>query len=141
MFTSSLKPTDAYQRVNIETGLDGASPHKLILMLYDGAILAVNQASLAMADKNIPKKGKDISRALDIITNGLQNSLNHEVGGELTERLNALYDYMCNRLLFANLKNDQAALKEVGHLLGELRSAWEEIANDPAVLSQNRAAA
>lgn len=141
MFTSSVRAADAYARVNVETGIEGANPHKLILMLYDGALLSLNQASLAMADKNIPKKGREISRALDIISNGLQNSLNQEVGGELTDRLNALYDYMCDRLLFANLKNDQGALKEVIGLLADLRGAWEEIANDPAVLSQNRAAA
>jgi flagellar protein FliS len=48
---------------------------------------------------------------------------------------------MCNRLLHANLKNDPAALNEVGRLLAELRSAWAEIAQDPAVASSSKAAA
>ncbi len=134
MFGTSLKPTDAYRRVNVETGIDSASPHKLIVMLYDATIIAINAASTAMAEKNIPQKGKEISRAIEIIGSGLQSSLNLDAGGELADRLNALYDYMCHRLLYANLKNDQHALKEVLDLLQELRGAWEEIADDPAAL-------
>jgi flagellar protein FliS len=56
-------------------------------------------------------------------------------------RLAALYDYMAARLLHANLHNDQAALAEVGRLLGEIKTAWEEIADDPAVASRNKVAA
>ena len=94
-----------------------------------------------MKDKRTAEKGQSISKAIDIITNGLRASLDPEAGGELPERLGALYDYMCLRLLHANLKNDAAALAEVAALLGEIKGAWEEIANDPAVVSQNKAAA
>ena len=45
------------------------------------------------------------------------------------------------RTIRANLKNDPAALDEVGRLLAELRSAWAEIAQDPAVASSSKAAA
>jgi flagellar protein FliS len=134
MFGTSLKPADAYRRVNVESGIESASPHKLILMLYDGAILAINSAIVSMEAKDIPKKGREISHALEIIGSGLQSSLNLEAGGEIADRLNALYDYMCNRLLYANLKNDPQALREISDLLQELRGAWEEIANDPTVL-------
>ena len=57
------------------------------------------------------------------------------------QRLDALYEYMCMRLLHANLRNDKAALTEVASLLGEIKGAWEEIADDPAALSANKAAA
>jgi len=138
MFTSSSP--SAYTKVGVETGVMEASPHKLILMLFDGAIVALGSARRNMEDKNIPQKGLDLSRAIDIITNGLGASLNVQVGGELAERLHALYDYMARRLLHANLHNDLAAIEEVSRLLGELRSAWEEITDDPAVVSANRAA-
>ena len=141
MFGSHLNPASRYQSVNLETGIDSASPHKLILMLYDGAIVTLNNASIYMREKNIPKKGMEISRALDIISLGLKASLNLEAGGELTERLAALYDYMSTRLLHANLRNDQSTLQEVIKLLTELRSAWEEIADDSSVLSSNKEAA
>ena len=140
MFASS-NPASAYAKVGVETGVTAASPHKLILMLFDGAIMALGSAQRHMAEKNIPAKGQDISKAIEIITNGLRVSLDLEAGGELAERLFALYDYMTVRLLHANLHNDTAAIEEVTRLLGELRSAWEEIAADPAVVSANRAAA
>ena len=140
MFASS-NPASAYAKVGVETGVTAASPHKLILMLFDGAIMALGSATRHMAEKNIAAKGQDISKAIEIITNGLRVSLDLEAGGELAERLFALYDYMTVRLLHANLHNDTAAIEEVSRLLGELRSAWEEIAADPAVVSANRAAA
>jgi flagellar protein FliS len=141
MFASSTRPTDAYSKVGLETGVDIANPHRLILMLLDGAILSLGSAAQAMKEKNIAEKGKLISVAIDIISGGLQASVDVQAGGELSNRLVALYDYMCQRLLYANLKNDLVAIEEVSSLLGEIRSAWQEIASDPAVVSGNKAAA
>ncbi len=141
MFAATKNFAQNYATVGVETGVAAASPHKLILMLFDGAILALSSATTYMAQNNINEKGKSISKAIDIITNGLRASLDLEVGGELAERLYALYDYMSARLLHANLHNDPAAIEEVSRLLGELKAAWAEIADDPAVVSANRAAA
>jgi flagellar secretion chaperone FliS len=141
MFTSTAKSADAYAKMAIETGVISANPHKLILMLFDGALLAVGSASRQMEDNQVAEKGQSISRAINIITNGLEASLDMEAEGELAARLSSLYDYMCARLLHANIKNDRAALAEVIGLLTEIRSAWQEIADDPAVLSANKAAA
>lgn len=130
-----------YAMVGLETSIAAASPHQLILMLFDGALLAIAKAITAMQQKQIADKGQAISQAIDIISNGLGASLNFSAGDELPNRLAALYDYMCRRLLHANLHNDIAALNEVSHLLGEIKSAWEEIADDPAVVFHNKAAA
>ncbi len=138
MFTSTLNPANAYAKIGIETGVGSASPHKLILMLFDGAIMAIGSASRQMQANEIAEKGQSISKAIDIITNGLEASLDMKIEGELAERLSALYEYMCARLLHAGIKNDRAALDEVAGLLTEIRSAWEEIADDPAVLSANK---
>lgn len=141
MFSPSTNAAKAYATVGVETGVAAANPHKLILMLFDGALLALSSAVVNQKQGNTAEKGKAISKAIDIITGGLRASLNLESGGELAERLDALYEYMGNRLLHANIHNDVAVLEEVSHLLGELRSAWQEIAEDPAVVSGNRAAA
>ncbi|MBP9227165.1 MAG: flagellar export chaperone FliS [Sulfuritalea sp.] len=137
----SHSAAQSYAKVGVETGVAAADSHRLILMLFDGALLAVAKAGSAMEQKRIAEKGQIISHAIDIIANGLKASLNFAAGDELANRLAALYDYMCNRLLYANLKNDAAALNEVGRLLAELRSAWVEIAQDPAVASASKAAA
>jgi flagellar protein FliS len=137
MFTSSHRPADAYSKVSLETGVDMSNPHQLILMLLDGAILALGSAGQAMKDKQIAKKGNLISTAIDIISSGLQASIDKKSGGEIADHLDALYNYMCTRLLHANLHNDLAAIQEVSALLGEIKAGWEEIANDPAVALRN----
>ena len=137
MFVSSKKHIDAYNKVGLETGVDMSSPHRLVLMLLDGAILTLGSAGQAMKDNKIAEKGKLISSAINIISSGLQASIDKKDGGEIAERLDALYDYMCTRLLQANLRNDLAAIREVSALLSEIKAGWEEIANDPAVALRN----
>ena len=128
MFGSPRNPTAAYASISVETSVATADPHKLILLLFEGAKAAILSAKLNMELGNIAEKGRLISSAIDIITNGLKASLDFEQGGDLSLKLAALYDYMAQRLLWANLKNDPAALDEVMRLLGEIHSAWAEIA-------------
>ncbi len=118
---------NAYQRVGVESGVASADPHKLISMLYQGALLAIANAKSSIARKDIPAKGKAISHAITIIDEGLNASLDKKVGGELAQNLSALYEYMGTRLLTANIKNDVAALDEVSRLLTDLKSAWDDI--------------
>ena len=141
MFAQRLSAAQAYQQVGLETGVVSASPHKLVVMLFDGALLAIANASKHLAAGQIADKGNAISRAINIIDAGLKACLNLEKGGELAANLYALYDYMIRRLLEGNLKNDAGALDEVATLLRDIRSAWEQIADDPAVRSQKPAVA
>jgi flagellar protein FliS len=118
---------NAYANVGLETGIASASPHKLIVMLYDGALVALLSAKTNIAANNIAAKGTAISKAITIIDNGLRASLDKEAGGEIAANLDALYDYMSRRLLHANLKNDVPAIEEVHRLLSDLREAWVAI--------------
>ena len=127
MFGSFNKPIAAYRDVSVNSAITAADPHQLIALLFDGAQAAIAIAKGAMEQKQIGEKGKAISKAIDIIDNGLKSSLDFDKGGEIAESLDALYNYMSERLLFANLKNDSAALDEVSRLLGEIQSAWTEI--------------
>ena len=120
-------PVAADARIGVETGVTAADPHRLILMLFDGAMLCVACARQHMEAREIAAKGENVSKAIDIIANGLKASLDVQLGGELAERLAALYDYMCERLRFAHMKNNPAALDEVRSLLKELKGAWEQI--------------
>ena len=141
MSFASLSPAQAYAKVNLDIGVAEADSHRLILMLFDGALFAIAKAENAMQQGRIIDKGQAIFHATDIISSGLKAGLSFSAGDELARRLAALYDYMVTRLLHANLKNDPAALKEVSRLLTEIKSAWEEIADDPAVASRNEASA
>ncbi len=131
----------AYAKVGMETGVMAADAHKLILMLFEGALLAISRARLHLKQKEIAEKGRAVSHAINIIGNGLKASLDVKAGGDLAEKLAALYDYMCQRLLVANIENDDAAFNEVSLLVSDIKSAWEEIAGNPAVHRANQAAA
>src|SRR5512135_2241872 len=116
---SAKNALKAYNNVGVETTVDTADSHKLISMLYQGALLAIANAKNAMLRKDVPTKGKSITHAIRIIGEGLQASLDKNVGGKLTQDLDALYDYMMSRLVEANAKNDSAMLDEVARLLTE----------------------
>ena len=118
---------NAYTNVSIDSGVTAADPHKLISMLFQGALLAIANAKNGILRKDISAKGKAISHAIKIINNGLNLSLDKEVGGELALNLSALYDYMCHRLVTANLNNDMEILDEVAKLLVDLKGAWDNI--------------
>lgn len=128
MFGMMRSPTQTYATVSVDAAVETADPHRLILMLFDGAIAAVALARIHMKAEEIEQKGLAISKAINLISSGLHASLDIEAGGELAERLSALYEYMTQRLLFANLKNSLAALDEVYELLVGLRDAWSQIA-------------
>ncbi len=117
----------AYRKVEVETGVTAADPHRLIAMLYEGALEAIKRAAAHMAAGRVAQKGEALSHALQIVDEGLRAAVDRSAGGQLAFRLLDLYDYMIMRLLQANLRNDAAALDEVAHLLAELRSAWAQI--------------
>ncbi|AHM73446.2 flagellar export chaperone FliS [Yersinia hibernica] len=117
----------AYAQVSMESGVMSASPHQLIVMLFDGAQSALVRARILMNQGDIPAKGAALSKAINIIDNGLSAGLDMEKGGELAENLSALYDYMTRRLLHANLHNDEQAITEVLALLENIADAWRQI--------------
>jgi flagellar protein FliS len=127
MYTASRQGINAYARVGLETGVIAASPHRLILMLFEGARVALTSALVHMRSGETVAKGESLSKAISIISSGLQASLDVNAGGELAQQLNALYDYMSRRLLLANLHNKPEYVEEVARLLGELSEAWEAI--------------
>lgn len=120
-------PIAAYQQVDREADIRGSSPHRLIVLLFDGAIAALDDAERNMGQKKIAEKSSAIAKAASIIAEGLAASLNLQAGGELAQNLNALYDYMVRRLMMANIQNDIGALREVRSLLGEIGEAWREM--------------
>jgi len=126
-YANSRGIANAYANVGLETGVVAASPHQLIVMLYEGAELAVRMAIKHMNEGDIARKSAAVSKAGSIIQDGLRAALDPQQGGEIAQRLDALYDYMNNRLTYAHLKNEVAPLEEVLALLNELHDAWKQI--------------
>lgn len=140
MFGSASSGVSAYSKIGVETGVLAASPHKLIVMLFDGAIVALGNALSQMQSGDIPAKGKSISKAIAIIDNGLRASLDKRIGGEIALNLDSLYEYMSRQLLLANLNNDEAKITEVQNLLRDLKGAWEAISPEGAKNTANTTA-
>ncbi|WP_298448109.1 flagellar export chaperone FliS [Marinobacter sediminicola] len=121
-----MKGLKAYQQVNTQTSITDADPHKLIQLLYNGALERINMAKARMQAKDFEGKGKLIGKAIEII-GGLRGFLDFEKGGELAARLEGLYDYMERTLLEASAKNDMAKLDEVADLLRSIKDGWDGI--------------
>lgn len=136
MFGSSQTGANAYASVGVETGIAAANPHKLVVMLFEGAMIAVATAIQHMQAGHTAAKGASISKAISIIDNGLRASLDKKVGGDIALNLDALYEYMSGRLLIANLKNQPKVLEEVYQLLKGLKDAWEAITPAPTPAEQ-----
>lgn len=119
---------NVYGRTSIDAEVESASPHKLICLLFEGALKAIQLAKVHMLNRAIEQKGASISKAIAIIEEGLRGSLEHDgEAAQLAENLDALYDYLGTRLLTANLKNDTAILDEVYGILLQIKTAWDAI--------------
>lgn len=141
MFQTMSNARSAYGTIGLDMRVETATPHQLVLMLFDGAVLAVAQATAHCKAGDRTAMSQSIMKASAIVSQGLRDSLDIKEGGELATRLAALYDYICVRLQFANVRGDEAVFNEVSGLLSELRSAWQEIENDPAAISAASVAA
>lgn len=125
----------AYQRVNTQTSITDADPHKLIQLLYNGALERINMAKARMQAKDFEGKGRLISKAIEII-GGLRGFLDFEKGGDLAARLESIYDYMERTLFEANAQNNIAKLDEVADLLRSIKDGWDGIREEATSLQQ-----
>lgn len=105
--------------------ITSASPEQILLMLYDGAIRFTRQAMYGLEEENLTLFHHGIKKSMAIITE-FSNSLNHEIGGEIAENLDALYNFMIRELTLANLHKDIEKLRIVDRLLTDLRATWGE---------------
>jgi flagellar protein FliS len=124
---ANIKALKLYNTVGIQTGIEEASPHRLIQMLLDGALGRIASAKSHIYQNEIEAKGVNIGMAISII-GGLRDSLDHKAGGDIAANLDNLYEYMTYRLTEANIRNSHEMLDEVSGLLVEIKSAWDGIA-------------
>jgi flagellar protein FliS len=116
----------AYQNMGTHGGVAAANPHGLILLLMNGAIERIAKARGCIVNQSYAEKSQLLHRAVAIIDE-LRNSLNFKAGGQIAGNLDALYEYMCTRIMQANAANKPEWLDEVSRLLGEIRSAWLQL--------------
>ncbi len=115
-----------YQQVGVQSQISEASPHRLVQMMFDGALSRIFKAKGAMERKEVSRKGELISQTIAIV-DSLRASLNLNDGGELAENLWSLYDYITRRLVVANSRNSTEMLDECASLLAQVKEAWDQI--------------
>ena len=125
--TSNQRAINAYVTTGIETGVPAADGHRLVQMLFEGALSAMADARLQLISGDIPARGQAVSKAIAIVEEGLRGSLDTEKGGEIAERLDGLYEYISKRLFEANLRGDAKPLDEAASLLSGIHNAWTQI--------------
>lgn len=116
----------AYNSVATHGGVASGDPHRLILMLLDGALERVAMARGCLQRGDIGQKAALLQRVMGIVSE-LSASLDLQRGGALAANLHDLYDYIQRQLLRANAENRAASLDEVAALLAEIRSAWAAV--------------
>ncbi len=124
-----MKPRDltaAYRQTAVETRVHEADPHKLIELMLEGAIQRLRTAEACAASGDVPRKAKAASEA-GAIVDSLSGCLDLTQGGEIAERLEALYDYASRRIVSANAANDAHGFGEVAALLDDVFAAWKQI--------------
>lgn len=128
MFTSvNRRSAAAYQSVKVETAVSEANPHQLVDLLFDGLLESLSLAKAAVEHGDITAKGKQVSRAVRIIDEGLKPGLNLAQGGDIAANLHGLYGYCVLRLTEGNLRGDRTAFDDVAKVIDPLAQAWKQI--------------
>lgn len=121
------RSANAYKKIGVETSVSHASAHDLVDMLFDGLLMAVRSARVALAAGDVKNKCANIVSAVRILEEGLKGALNTEQGGQLAANLQELYGYCVVRMTQANARNDMAALDEVLRLIEPVASGWKQM--------------
>ena len=119
----------AYSSAQAHGGVAAADPHKLVVMLMDGALERISTARGCVTRGDMAEKARLLNRCVSIIGE-LRSSLDLSAGGQIAANLSALYESMCHRLLKSMSANRLEILDEVSKLLHEVRGAWVAIPSE-----------
>ena len=126
---NAIAALSQYGKIKNDTQTSYASPHQLMLMLFDGAIESMSFTIGAIENNNFELRSKQSTRSITII-NGMRDCLDMETGGELADNLYSLYQYMAQELFRASFKNDTETIRNVQTMLKDIRGSWEKIPLD-----------
>jgi len=126
----------SYRKVSLESEITVASPHRIIQLMFAGALQRLAQSRYAIEQHDLVNKGIYINKAIGIII-GLSNSLNMEAGGQIAKNLSDLYDFMLRKISEANLNNDVQAIDDVCDILRTIKEGWDAIPADKHNISSH----
>lgn len=124
--TRATSMLNKYSQTAVDSGVESATPHRLVQMMMEGVLDKIALAKGFMARREHEAEGRHINWAVSLI-NGLRMSLNKDEGGDLAEDLDSLYEYMVRQLLEGHMKANPGLLDEVASLMREVKSGWDGI--------------
>jgi len=117
-----------YQKTKVSAAAE-ANPYQLVALLFQKLLDNIANAKGAITQKNMPKKGEQLSNAISII-GVLEGSLDFENGGEISNNLASLYQFCSQKLVEANMTNDLNLLDEIAQIIIPIKSGWDAIPMD-----------
>lgn len=118
--------TDLYEQVGVSSEVFSASPHRLIQMLLEGALVNISKAKQHIQDKQVQQKCLAISKAIDIVM-ALRGCLDFSNDNEIAKSLDSLYEFSEHHLVLANQESSIQHLDEVVSVLVQIKSAWDQL--------------
>lgn len=117
-----------YGEIGIETEVMEATPHRLVQMMYEKCIDGIQISRQLMHERDVPRKCQSITKVIDII-NYLKHCLNLEDESckDMSENLLALYTYIEEQLIMANMKNEVKYLDNALIHLKKIKDSWDKI--------------
>ena len=132
MFNSvASRSAAAYQRVSLETAVSPTNMEQMVPLLFDGLLLSLKMAQSAMGRGDHADKGERLFQAVRILNDGLVAALDLDNGGPMAAKLKGLYEHCARRLIYAQLKDDTAAVAEVVSLIKPLAQSWRQATGGP----------
>lgn len=122
----NLNALKQYQSVDLRATVETASPHKMVSMLFSGALSELAKAKGCCERSDIEGRSAAINKASEIVV-GLKGCLDLEQGGEVAQRLDELYNYSLRQLYQANKENSAELIQEIIGLISEVSSGWNDM--------------
>lgn len=122
----SLKAINAYKKGSLKQDVASADPHRLTLMLMQGAIDKLAYAKGSISRNDLKGRSDNVSKSIAIFIN-LRDTLDLSVGGDFAENMFSLYNYMIDRLTEINIDNGIAIIDEIIALMTPIKDAWANI--------------
>lgn len=122
------KRIDAYRTISIRAQVDSSSPAQLIVLLFDGLLVSLTDAKIAIEKRDYSLKGQCFSKSLTILA-ALRESLDKSVGGDFPHDVDRLYDYMQRRIIEVNQNLNTVIIDEIIDLTLTLKSGWDQISS------------
>lgn len=126
MYGNTQENYDAFYETDMAAKVAAATPHQLVMMMFDGLEDELVRAKSHILAKRYERKAQSINKCIDIL-NALTSALDYEKGGELATNLASIYDYCVHRLYEASNALSADMIGEVEVLIAELRDGWNAI--------------